>query len=76
MSRRLRQLKRQLLLKHVEDSQVASPVDSFRSLIMELAVEQEAKEAVRMRSDSVSSFRTASFDDTMARGDSLRSIKE
>jgi hypothetical protein len=44
MSRRLRQLKRQMLLKQVE---ALTPVDSFRSLIMGLAVEQETKEALR-----------------------------
>lgn len=72
MSRRLRRLKRQMLLKHVEQSQEASGVDSFRSLIMDLAVEQEAREAFRVRSNSVTSDRSASLD----RGDSLRSIQE
>ena len=79
ISRSLRQLKRQMFLKAVEGSQEPSPVDSFRSLIIDLAVEQEAKEAVRARSDSMSSGRSSrstSFDDTLSRGDSLRSIQE
>jgi hypothetical protein len=58
MSRKLRQLKRQMFLKQVE---ATSSVDSFRSLIMGLTVEQdEAKQAVRWRSNSLSSERTLS----------------
>jgi predicted transcriptional regulator len=74
MSRRLRQLKRQMFLRQAQ--QEVSPVNSFRSLIIDLAVEQEAREAYRSRSDSMSSTRTSSFDGTLARGDSLRSIQE
>lgn len=72
LSRRLRRLKRQMLLKHVEQSLEPSPVDSFRCLIMDLAVEQEAREAYRSRSNSMASDRTPSFE----RGDSLGSIQE
>lgn len=71
MSRALRKLKRQMFLKHVESSQEPSPVDSFRALIVDLAVQQEATEAYRTRSNS-----TASYDSSLTRGDSLRSIQE
>ena len=67
MSRKLRQLKRQMLLKKVEASKNPSPVDNFRRLIIDLAVEQEALEARRSRSASLSSSsRESSFDDTRA----------
>jgi hypothetical protein len=65
MSRKLRHVKRQMFLKQVE---TPSPVDSFRSLIMNLAIEEEAKEAFRSRSNSISSegtsSRSSSFDNS------------
>jgi hypothetical protein len=76
MSRKLRQLKRQMFLKQVEAA--PTPVDTFRSLIMGLAVEQEAKEALWSRSDSFSSQRTlsrfSSFNDSSMRD--LQDIEE
>jgi hypothetical protein len=54
MSRKLQQLKRQMFLKQVEGSKDPSPVNRFRSLIVDLAVEEEAKEAFRLRSNSIS----------------------
>jgi uncharacterized membrane protein YgcG len=76
MSRKLRQLKRQMILKQVE---APTPVDSFRSLIMNLNVEEGAKEAYRSRSNSLSSegrsSRSSSFDNSgTSFNDSLRSI--
>jgi hypothetical protein len=76
MARKLRQLKRQMFLKQVE---APTPVDSFRSLIMGLAVEEEAREACRSRSNSFSSegrsSRSSSFDISCTSfNDSLRSI--
>ncbi len=63
MARKMRQLKRQMFLKQVE---APTPVDMFRSLIMGLAVEEEAREAYRSRSNSFSSearsSRSSSFD--------------
>lgn len=55
MARKMRMLKRQMFLKAVESREEPSPVDEFRSMIMDLAVEQEVMEAVRYRSNSVSS---------------------
>jgi hypothetical protein len=60
MSRKLRKLKRQMFLKQVEPA--PTPVDSFRSLIVGLAVEEEALEARRERSES--SSRSSSISDT------------
>jgi hypothetical protein len=77
MSRKLRQLKRQMFLKQVE---TPSPVDSFRSLIMNLAVEEEVKEVFRSRSNSLSSegisSRSSSFDNSFVydNNDSFSSI--
>jgi hypothetical protein len=76
MSRKLRQLKRQMFLKQVE---TPSPVDSFRSLIMNLAIELEAEEAFRSRSDSLSSegasSMSSSFDNSFIyNNDSFSSI--
>jgi hypothetical protein len=62
MSRNLRQLKRQMYLKQVE---TPSPVDSFLSLLMNLAVAEDAKEAFRSRPISLSS------DETLSRASSL-----
>jgi hypothetical protein len=76
MSRKLRQLKRKMFLKQVE---APMPVDSFRSFIMGLAVEQEAKESYQSRSNSLSfertSLRLSSFDNTASSfNDSISSI--
>jgi hypothetical protein len=76
MSRKLRQVKRQMFLKQVE---APTPVDSFRSLIMNLAVEEEAREAYRSRSNSLSSdghsSRSSSFDNSCSSfNDSFRSV--
>jgi hypothetical protein len=77
MSRKLRQLKRQMFLKQVE---TPSPVNSFRSLIVNLAVEEEAKEVFRSRSNSLSSqgtsSRSLSFDNSImiSNSDSFSSI--
>ena len=80
MSRKLRQVKRQMFLKQVE---APTPVDSFRSLIMNLAVEEEAKEAYtyRSRSNSLSSegrsSRSSSFDNSCTSfNESFRSIRD
>ena len=66
ISRKLRRLKRQMLLKKIEASKNPSPVDNFRRLIIDLAVEQEALEARRSRSGSLSSSsrESSSFQDT------------
>jgi hypothetical protein len=62
MSRSLQRLKRQMFLKQVE---ATTPVDCFRSFIVGLAVEEEALEARRERSEcSSSSSRASSFDNT------------
>lgn len=54
MARKMRMVKRRMFLKAVESSeQPPSPVDEFRSMIMDLAVQQEVREAVRSRSNSV-----------------------
>jgi hypothetical protein len=77
MSRKLRQLKRQMFLKQVESSKDPSPVDSFRSLIINLAVEEEAKEAYRSRSNSLSSDNSCtSFNDSLRSIGDLRWIEE
>eukprot|EP00544_Gedaniella_sp_CCMP2646_P014148 CAMPEP_0202482672 /NCGR_PEP_ID=MMETSP1361-20130828/2046_1 /ASSEMBLY_ACC=CAM_ASM_000849 /TAXON_ID=210615 /ORGANISM="Staurosira complex sp., Strain CCMP2646" /LENGTH=106 /DNA_ID=CAMNT_0049110637 /DNA_START=72 /DNA_END=392 /DNA_ORIENTATION=+ len=56
MARKMRMVKRRMFLKAVESSeQPPSPVDEFRSMIMDLAVQQEVREAVRSRSNSVAS---------------------
>jgi hypothetical protein len=59
MSSKLRRVKRQMLLKYVDDSKDPPPINSFRSFIINLVVE-EAKEALRMRSNSISSEGTLS----------------
>ena len=71
MSHRLRQLKRQMFLKQVE---MPSSIHSFRSLIINLAIEEEAKEAFRSR---CTSSRSSSFDNPfISDNDSFSSIKD